>query len=135
MIELLIKKFNSLSSGIHIEFKYPKKYSIVFDWDKIKQVIDNLLSNALKWTESDGIITIEVWQNFSFNSSMPGIHFQIINRGIGIPENELRFIFEPFAESSNTASKACGTGVGLALCNEIIKAHKGEIWADSKIII
>jgi signal transduction histidine kinase len=131
LIELSIKTFEGSSSIHRIEFKYKRKHFLVFDWEKMKQVIGNLLSNALKWTEQDGIISIEVWKNFSSDSSIPGLHCRITNKGIGIPQDELKFIFEPFTESSNTASKACGTGLGLALCREIIKAHKGEIWANS----
>lgn len=131
LIELSIKTYESLSSAHRIEFKYARKYLLVFDWEKMKQVIDNLLSNALKWTEQDGVISIEVWKNFSSDSSVPGLHCRITNKGVGIPQDELKFIFEPFTESSNTASKACGTGLGLALCREIIKAHKGEIWSNS----
>ncbi len=135
LIEESVKSFNNKATydnNARIEIKSAKKYFLIFDLEKIRQVIDNLLSNALKWTQPSEVISIEIWQNCAFNSNSPGLHCKIVNKGIGIPEDELEFIFEPFTESSNTASQACGTGLGLTLCREIIKAHGGKIWAESK---
>ena len=135
LIEESVKSFNNKATydnNAHIEVKSAKNYFLIFDLEKIKQVIDNLLSNALKWTQPSEVISIEIWQNSAFNSNSPGLHCKIVNKGIGIAEDELEFIFEPFTESSNTASQACGTGLGLTLCREIIKAHGGKIWAESK---
>jgi PAS domain S-box-containing protein len=118
---------------VNIIVKYPKKYSLVYDKLKIRQLIDNLLNNAIKWTEPNEDITVDVWKSFMPNSSLSALHCKITNKGIQIPNKELDFIFEPFAESSNTSSKACGVGLGLALCREIIKAHRGKIWAENDL--
>jgi PAS domain S-box-containing protein len=134
LIEACVNSFNKSplnNKNAHIVIKYPKKYSLVYDKQKIKQVIDHLLSNAVKWTEPNQVIDVEISKSFLPNSSISGLYCKIKNKGIQIPPNELNFIFEPFAESSNTASKACGVGLGLALCKEIIKAHRGEIWAEN----
>lgn len=58
------------------------------------------------------------------------IQFKIIDSGIGIPDNELISIFDKFTVSSKTKSSAEGRGIGLALCEKIIKVHNGRIWAE-----
>ncbi len=96
-------------------------------------MLDNLLENAMKWTPADKAITVELHEACLPNSSITGVQCCIKDQGIRIPENELEFIFEAFTESSNTASPACGIGLGLPLCREIIKLHMGEIWAENNI--
>jgi two-component system, sensor histidine kinase ChiS len=61
----------------------------------------------------------------------PAILFSVKDRGVGIPENELKSVFDKFIQSSGTKTGAGGTGLGLAICNEIIKDHRGEICAEN----
>lgn len=134
VIESVIKSCNdslSLIKRQQIVIKQPKSYVLVFDKQQIRQVIESILSNALKWTDLDEVITIELNKDFLPNSNISAIYCRITNKGVQIPLNELKLIFDPFTESSNTASKACGVGLGLALCKEIIRAHRGEIWAEN----
>ena len=63
----------------------------------------------------------------------PAIIFSVKDQGVGIPENELKSIFDKFIQSSRTKTGAGGTGLGLAICNEIIKDHRGEIWAENNL--
>jgi signal transduction histidine kinase len=60
------------------------------------------------------------------------VKIQILDQGCGIPEKELRAIFEPFYESTRTATGAGGTGLGLALSSTIIQRHKGRITAGNR---
>lgn len=106
-------------------------FNLVLDEEKIYQVMNHLLLNATKWTSVDKFVTIELSESKLPDSSIRGIKCSVKDQGIRIPDNELEFIFEPFAESSNTASKACGVGLGLALCREILKVHMGTIWAEN----
>jgi signal transduction histidine kinase len=54
-----------------------------------------------------------------------------VNRGVGIPEGELRTVFDKFAQSSKTRTGAGGTGLGLSICLQIIQRHGGKIWAEN----
>lgn len=92
---------------------------------KIGQVMRNLLANAIKFT-SDGKISI-----ISDAYDQENIIISVIDNGIGIPENEFLYIFEPFNQSSRTKTKAGGTGLGLSICREIILLHNGKIWAEN----
>lgn len=140
LTKLIDKTITSLNNGSlkqkkpQITFKCGSKdYFLVFDEEKIYQVLDNLLENAIKWTSSDKKIMVELHEAYFPNSFIKGIQCRIKDEGIKIPDNQLEFIFEPFTESSNTASPACGVGLGLPLCREIIKLHMGEIWAENNI--
>lgn len=86
-------------------------------------MLRNLFFNAIKFTSDGGDIriTAEVENNL--------MHFSLTDSGIGIPEEELLEIFEPFTQSSRTKTKAGGTGLGLSISKQIINAHHGEIWA------
>ncbi len=95
---------------------------VVCDDQKIIQVITNLLGNAVKFTPEGKSIWLELHDdgdNFIFNC---------IDNGVGIPEDEIDKIFESFAQSSRTKSKAGGTGLGLAIANGFVKGHGGDIW-------
>ncbi|NRB11541.1 MAG: ATP-binding protein [Rickettsiaceae bacterium] len=86
------------------------------------QAIDNLISNAVKYGEGQEITV-------SLKKVGDQVQFKIIDQGIGIPENELHSIFSKFMTSSRTKTPAGGRGIGLALVQKIIEAHRGEIWA------
>jgi PAS domain S-box-containing protein len=97
-----------------------------FDNKLITQVVVNLLSNAIKYSPDNSQIYISL-----ANSDSEKLTFSIIDEGLGIPENELEDIFDSFVQSSKTRSKSGGTGLGLPISKEIIKLHKGKIWAVS----
>jgi len=112
--------------------------TLTFDYDKISQVITNLLSNAIKFSYEGGKISINI-DDAEIESeyeggflNIPAVMFSINDSGIGIPENELKTVFDKFIQSSKTNSGAGGTGLGLAICREIIEGHDGKIWAESK---
>ncbi len=58
--------------------------------------------------------------------------FRVTDEGPGIPESELKTVFDKFSQSSTTKTGAGGTGLGLAICQEIVEAHGGEIWAENE---
>jgi signal transduction histidine kinase len=98
----------------------------VFDGERIMQVVRNLLSNAIKFSEKETAIQVVI------GKSTGNLICRISNRGMGIPELELKTIFNKFVQSSTTKTGAGGTGLGLAICKEIINQHRGNIWAESK---
>jgi signal transduction histidine kinase len=98
---------------------------IMLDAEKIKQVLRNLLNNAIKFSPAGG--TIDVISFKKGNSIVVSVRDQ----GTGVPENELESIFDKFVQSSKANTSAGGTGLGLSICREIIAAHKGRIWAEN----
>jgi Na+/proline symporter/signal transduction histidine kinase len=98
---------------------------ISVDADYMRQIVDNLVINAIKFSQ-EGVINIQLLKKKNI------IEFTIKDKGIGIPQKELYDIFTPFKMGSNTESKAEGRGVGLALCKAAIEAHGGMITVESK---
>jgi len=98
---------------------------ITLDADKIRQVLRNLLNNAIKFSPEGG--TIDVISIKKADSIVVSIRDQ----GAGVPENELENIFDKFVQSSKNNTSSGGTGLGLPICREIISAHKGRIWAEN----
>ena len=106
------------------------------DKDKIAQVVLNLVSNAVKFSNQNEKITVtledaKLQDTEKENPSI--IQLSVHDNGIDIPENELDTIFNRFVQSSQTKTKAGGTGLGLAIAKEIIDKHKGKIWAESSL--
>jgi len=107
----------------------PQPLIAVFDGMRLAQVIRNLLSNALKFSESGN--TIRIAAAIHSASEGPEVSVAISDQGPGIPAAELDTIFDKFTQSSTTKNGAGGTGLGLAICREIITAHHGNIRADN----
>jgi signal transduction histidine kinase/CheY-like chemotaxis protein len=94
------------------------------DPDKITQVLRNLLSNAIKVSDR-GTITIEIKRDGKF------AQVSVTDEGVGIPEPELKLVFNAFAQSTRTKGKFSGVGLGLTISQKIIQAHGGEIWCEN----
>ena len=99
---------------------------VALDAVKIKQVLRNLLDNAIRFSPRGGTININIFR------SERSVKVSVRDRGPGIPQNELKAVFDKFVQSSKTKTGAGGTGLGLAICNEIITEHKGRIWAENQ---
>ncbi|AVP87639.1 Putative Na+/proline symporter [Candidatus Phycorickettsia trachydisci] len=100
------------------------------DSDKISQCLEYLIKNAMNFTNAGTIEILLENQSAVINEMMvQTIKCSIIDEGIGIPEDELEYIFGAFTKSSYT--KNSGKGLGLALCQRIIKLHHGMIWAEN----
>lgn len=95
-----------------------------FDYNKMKQVLINILDNAFKFTAKEGKVTLLVEQSEGI------IKFTIIDNGIGISSEELPKVKEKFYKGKNSNSK---NGIGLSICDEIIKLHKGTFDIQSQL--
>jgi tRNA-dependent cyclodipeptide synthase len=133
LIKNIVSKHKSSFKTQKTEIKLNNfdEYTLVFDQKLITQVLENLLMNAMQYSPNKKIITIDLHKSHLKNGTVPAVHCCIIDEGMGIPEAELQSIFDSFTESSMTASKACGIGLGLSICKEIIELHSGEIWAEN----
>lgn len=99
---------------------------IFADEERIQQVAVNLLSNAIKYTPDGGII------NITLTETKYHVLFSVADDGIGIPGNEIPFIFERFYRAEKSRNrKMGGAGIGLAIVKSIVLAHGGEVKADS----
>jgi signal transduction histidine kinase len=100
---------------------------IMADKDKLMQVIINLISNAIKFTEEGCIVC-------TARRVQGNIIVSISDTGVGIREEDKKRIFEKFSQVGDTlTNKPRGTGLGLAICKHIIEEHGGEIWVESEI--
>jgi signal transduction histidine kinase/ligand-binding sensor domain-containing protein/DNA-binding response OmpR family regulator len=116
-----------------------KKLVAIFDPDKVETILNNLISNALKYTEEGGIVTVNLSlifasdeeESLTVQPEKQYIEISVKDTGKGITENNLGKIFNRFfrVESKNESD---GTGIGLALVNELVKLHKGKIDVISK---
>jgi two-component system sensor histidine kinase KdpD len=110
--------------------KSPKSLPLVeADPRRIRQVIDNLLGNAIKYSPDGTEISVIC----EVDDQSLAVHVK--DQGVGIAANEIDKIFERFyqAASGTSSHKAGGVGLGLAICKGIIEAHKGRIWAQSEL--
>ena len=115
-----------------------KKYEIIRDYpinstwveidtDKMTQVIDNIINNAIKYSPDGGKITV------SMKTTETQMILSISDEGLGIPKKDLPKIFDRFYRVDKARSRAQGgSGLGLAIAKEIIKQHNGFIWAKSE---
>ena len=96
------------------------------DDDKLIQVFDNLIGNAIKFSPGGGVITVRV-------DDVEGCwRVAVQDNGIGIPEDKLERVFERFFQvDGSTTRRFGGTGLGLAIAREIVEDNEGRIWAES----
>lgn len=125
----IIDRFEMLEKeNIELSRSLPKhKINVQLDTDKMTQVLDNIISNAMKYSPEGGTIT--------FNASVIGrkVKVSISDQGVGIPKNNVSKIFDRFFRVDRARSRDIGgTGLGLAIAKEIVLAHGGDIWAESE---
>ncbi|MCZ2259056.1 cell wall metabolism sensor histidine kinase WalK [Sporosarcina sp. G11-34] len=126
---LIIDRFEfSKSRNVHFRRHLPSEELFVeIDTDKMTQVLDNIISNALKYSPDGGEV------NFGVTVFDKYIQVMISDDGMGIPMENVKRIFDRFYRAERARSRAMGgTGLGLAIAREMIQAHGGEIWAESE---
>lgn len=115
-------------SRISIDIKIPPDMPIVTgDRDKLKQVVMNLVSNAIKYNRPGGQVIITA------GIDEKSWHFSISDTGYGIPEESLPNLFQKFYRVKGLETKATGTGLGLSICKQIVQGHGGRIEVRSKV--
>jgi len=119
-------KANEKSLRISCEIDEAIPEFLIGDSLRVGQIVNNLVSNAIKFTES-GFVRISISKEFT-QGNLTDIKFVFEDTGIGIPENKRKSIFEAFTQaSSSTSRKYGGTGLGLAIVKRLVEIHGGEI--------
>lgn len=103
---------------------------IAFDKDKLEKIINNLISNAIKFTNEQGEVNVEI--ELEKNENIYQLKIKISDTGIGISEEHLPKIFERFYQVDDTTYKTEGFGIGLALVKELVSIHRWDISVNSK---
>lgn len=97
------------------------------DQDRMTQVIDNIMSNAIKYSPDGGTITVKIMDNTD------SIILSISDQGLGIPQKDLPHLFNRFYRVDKARARdQGGTGLGLAIAKEVVEMHRGKIWAESQ---
>ena len=106
------------------------RWTINSDPTRIKQIISNFISNAIKFTpEGKKVIC-----NINYNSKTEKLYIEVIDEGIGIPKEKLKTIFKPFSQADNsTTRKYGGTGLGLTITKNLIDLLRGKIKVESEV--
>ncbi|MEG4997970.1 histidine kinase [Microcoleus sp. B4-D4] len=114
------------AKSLKLEIDIPADLPLVYaDPDRMKQVIANLLDNASKYTPEEGTVSISMLHRTAYK-----VQVSICNSGPGIPQEDCASIFEDSFRLQRDKLKY-GYGIGLSLCQGIIRAHYGQIWVDS----
>ena len=99
------------------------------DREKLQQIVVNLLTNAMKFTPSGGTVSVDAKARGAAE-----VMLSVIDTGIGIPENMVDKVFEPFIQVDVSRSRAGeGTGLGLAISRDLARGMGGDLWAESKL--
>ena len=116
------------NKGISLNIIAGEMPAVLADWDRLQQVVLNVVANSIEFTPQGGSVTLEAAENGET------VTFRIMDTGIGIPQADLPRIFERFYRVDKARSRQMGgTGLGLAIAKEIIDAHKGRMRIDSQV--
>jgi len=128
LIEEVVDIISPLSIGKDIAVRYdnPGDILVEMDLERIEQVLVNLIENAIKFSDRETEINIEIKEDHTHAT------VSVRDQGVGISEENLKTIFQKFSTVPSAGiNKPEGTGLGLAICKAIIEAHDGKIWAES----
>jgi two-component system sensor histidine kinase MtrB len=120
--------FSTASTSHQLLLHVPEtKVPVRCDPFRIEQVLNNLISNAIKYSPAGGNIELNVEESHEDDQ------FQVSDHGMGIPEEELPYIFEPFRRVKSVKGEIPGVGLGLSVVRRIVQAHSGRIEVESRL--
>lgn len=125
-VDFFSRAFGDKGLPLTLELAAPECF-LNLDADRMRQLIANLLSNALKFTEQGGVIMV-------MHIDTDDVRVMVADTGMGIPEAEIEKVFDSFHQvDSSERRKISGTGLGLAICKEIVEHYGGRIWVESRL--
>lgn len=125
LIEETVKRYQAVGGHRRISAQVDTIPPVFVDPDRIRQVLGNLLSNAVKFTEEHGTITLTA------RTSGGQVLVAVQDNGVGIAKADVPDLFRKFSQVGKAQGRQ-GTGLGLALCKELVTAHRGSLWVTSE---
>ena len=125
-VELIAPKAQDKGLNVEVRIAPDVQLARVGDPARLQQILLNLVSNSVKFTESGGVsIVVEA-------GTGPLLSITVADTGIGIPREKLPAVFRDFTQvDTSTARRYGGTGLGLTFCRLVVRAHGGDIWVES----
>jgi signal transduction histidine kinase/AmiR/NasT family two-component response regulator/HPt (histidine-containing phosphotransfer) domain-containing protein len=118
-----------LELAFHVAADVPD--SVIGDPGRLRQIILNLLGNAIKFTDRGEVVLRVSLESWSEGEAL--LHFAIADTGIGIPAEKQKLIFEAFSQADTSTTRTYGgTGLGLTICSRLVEMMKGSIWVESE---
>ena len=127
------QRMSANQKGITLDFRWQSRIpeTIHTDPRRLKQLLSNLLGNAIKFTERGGVMVLA---QIDDTENQPMLRLELHDTGVGIPENKLEAIFQPFVQSDTSMTRQHGgTGLGLAISRRIAHSLGGELFVDSVV--
>jgi len=126
--EKILPLFESSVKEKHIQWENELEADVFADRDRLKQILINLIENAVKFNKQGGKVTL---QSRRLNGK---IEVSIQDTGIGIPDEALTRVFERFFRVDRARTRGQGgTGLGLSIVKHLVEAHKGKVWCESRL--
>lgn len=126
-VDVVIHQANNKNVKFHLNVN---NFQVNGDRGKIKQVILNLFTNAIKYNREDGHIYVRAKEVIEYD--VPFVEVSVQDTGFGISPENLKNLFQKFFRVADTAGHTQGTGLGLAITRHIAEAHGGNVWAESE---
>ncbi len=131
-LETIAYAFNDLKNEKNITFNFESTTQNLYayvDRDKLQKIVNNLLSNAFKFTPPEGLITLKLHKEEGANE----FQISVTDTGCGIPEVDLSQVFERFYQVKNQKNPSTGSGIGLHLVKEYVVLHNGTVEVESHV--
>lgn len=135
--------FQGSEKGLNLAYIVDKEVPnvIISDPTRLRQVLGNLLSNAIKFTDKGDVrLSVSIQKNSETkdsetqDSETQEIHFAVQDTGVGIPQDSMKLLFQPFNQMEPSTTRLYGgTGLGLAISKKLVEMMGGQIWAESKV--
>ncbi|MDN6640187.1 MAG: cell wall metabolism sensor histidine kinase WalK [Tetragenococcus sp.] len=132
LVNFVLDRFDMMVDEHEKNYQIQREFTkrelwVEVDTDRMIQVVDNLMNNAVKYSPDGGTITVRLVETHN------NIILSITDQGLGIPPNDLNKVFDRFYRVDKArARKQGGTGLGLAISKEVLKAHGGNVWVESR---